>query len=463
MVVLAAVALSLALRILFLLRRPLWEDEIFTVWAARLSPSKLLDLLRNDSGPPLFYLLEKPFVSLSETLASSDLLARALPFLGAALLFAGAAFLPHNGPRRRFLLLAASSPLLLVYSAEARAYALLALFSFLLFVLVLELDWLRRRVWMIAALAAAALYTHYLALFVVATLLAISLLSGRRREAVGLLAGGALFLPWVPVLLSQPAAALAWSEERTLSSATGFLSALGGAARIAAPFGPGLPRTIAVAGLLFGGLLLLLLLFHSRRDASVRRAVLFVLGVLASILVISFWRPIAFAGRSEMAALPVWLWALSRGSERSLPIRWGTWGVIVVGFAACVSISSAKFPVPAARAALALLSHEAREGDVLFAGAGFYLPARLAFERRELWTPVRPFPASVADHPGWFAPDTPTDRDYRSLAAARSLVDARVFLLIPASYRTPAVDAIGAPSGWREIGRSRAGILLVSE
>jgi len=451
------------LRLLFLLRRPLWEDEIFTVWAARLSPGKLLDLLRADSGPPLFYLLEKPFVSLAENVFASDHPARALPFLCAALLFAGGFFLPRDGARRRFALFLASCPLIFLYSTEARAYALLALFCFFLFLMVTESKPGGGTTAAIAVLSAGALYTHYLAIFAVAALLAIALTARRRREAAGLLAGVALFLPWVPVLLSQPTAALAWSEEKPAESLAGFLSALGGAGRIPAPFGPSLPEPISLLGFGLGLLLLILLLLLGRQDASVRSAVVFVLLVLFPLLLVSFWRPLAFAGRSEMAVLPVWLWALSRGAERSVPVRWGARGSILLGLAACLFVSFQEVPVPAARPALATLLREARDGDVLFAGAGFYLPARLASERGELKMPVYPFPRSVAEHPGWFAPDAPTQEDYRDLRSAREGAAAtnRVFLLIPPSYRTPEVDAIAAPSGWREMGRSAVGVLLV--
>ena len=74
--------------------------------------------LSHDSGPPLFYLLEKPFVAAAEGLRLSDNQARLLPFLALLLLFAGARSLPPGRPRRRFLLLASSSPFLLLYALE---------------------------------------------------------------------------------------------------------------------------------------------------------------------------------------------------------------------------------------------------------------------------------------------------------------------------------------------------------
>src|SRR6266581_6548378 len=116
-----AVLLFSAARAVLLMRRPMWHDELFTLWAARQSPSHLWQALRHDSGPPLFYLLEKPFVTLGEAMGT-DTLARLLPFLAALLLFAGAFSLEQRTARSCFLILLAASPFLLVYAAEARAY-----------------------------------------------------------------------------------------------------------------------------------------------------------------------------------------------------------------------------------------------------------------------------------------------------------------------------------------------------
>ena len=84
------------------------------MWAARLSPAKLFAALENDSGPPLFYLLEKPFVLAGERLFSSDLAARILPLAATLAVFAGARTLPSRGAKLGFVLLASLSPLLLL-------------------------------------------------------------------------------------------------------------------------------------------------------------------------------------------------------------------------------------------------------------------------------------------------------------------------------------------------------------
>ncbi|HEY4230185.1 MAG TPA: hypothetical protein VGO79_08425, partial [Thermoanaerobaculia bacterium] len=73
--------LSLFLRLQILRTRPLWFDELFTFWAARLPLSGLLDALRFDSGPPGFYLLEKPFALLADRATKGDAWLRAPSFL----------------------------------------------------------------------------------------------------------------------------------------------------------------------------------------------------------------------------------------------------------------------------------------------------------------------------------------------------------------------------------------------
>ena len=75
--------LSSILRLLILRTRPLWFDELFTFWAARLPLRGLLEALRFDSGPPGFYLIEKPFALLADRVKDGDAWLRAPSFLAA--------------------------------------------------------------------------------------------------------------------------------------------------------------------------------------------------------------------------------------------------------------------------------------------------------------------------------------------------------------------------------------------
>src|SRR4029077_14291633 len=99
---------------------------------------------------------------------------------------------------------------------------------------------------------------------------------GRWRTVAGIVAGSARFLPWLPVLREQPAAAVAWMHERTGASVLGFLSALGGVGRVPGPFGAAPPRSLFVAsvaaGILAAGALALA---PARNNRDVRNAAAF--------------------------------------------------------------------------------------------------------------------------------------------------------------------------------------------
>jgi hypothetical protein len=312
--------------------------------------------------------------------------------------------------------------------------------------------------------AAAALYTHYLALFAVAALALLSLLSGRYRTGLALLAAFALFLPWLPVLLEQPSEALAWSRERPEAAFAGFLSALGGAGRVPAPFGPPLPPPLFFAGLLPSVALVFLLLRRPTAGEEAGRGALFVILVLAAILLASLWRPLAFAGRSEMVVLPVWLWTISAAGERSRLLRCATWATALIAAAASLFVLASPRPVSGPAQAVRLVSSALRPGDRLVAGAGFYLPARLAADRGEIAAELHPFPAEVGRHPGWFVPTAPTAEDYAAVSRATAAARARIFFLLPHSYRTTELLAILTGRGTlREAGAEAEGVVLIWE
>src|SRR5262249_37659395 len=149
--------------------------------------------------------------------------------------------------RGMFLALCACSPLLLVYGAEARAYSLLALLGFLLFRLLLAGQPTTSRLWAAAAVCAAALWTHYLAIFLVGGCAVV--LRPRRpcTPLLSLIGGPAAFSPWIPVPANPPAEAPAWMGEPISRAALAFLSVVGGAGRIPEPLGGPLPGVLIAA------------------------------------------------------------------------------------------------------------------------------------------------------------------------------------------------------------------------
>lgn len=459
------VSLSFSLRLLLLLGRPLWFDELFTLWAARLPVVKLLAALRLDSGPPAFYLLEKPFAFFADRFANADCLLRVPAFLAILLLFAAVRTLPRGAARSCFLALLSGSALLNLYAAEARPYALLGLLCLTLFRLAVHGEETGRRLWGVVGIAALALYTHYLAAFAVLALVVLTAAARRWRSCAALLAGAALFAPWVPVLLTQPAQAVEWMRESWSGSILGFSSALGGVGRVPSPFGPPAPSPLFVSGAAMGALCLLLLLGMARRDRDARNSAAFVGLVLAGALAAGFWSPIVFAGRTELTVLPVWFWGISRCALESRAMRRACAAVVALGLLATFAVALHSHAPSAPAAVTESLARVAGTDDLVIASTAFYLPARLAHERGELAASIQAMPASLGAHPGWFVPSLPGREEENLLAAAmESLPPGRhLFVVVPPEYATAGLARVLARGGGRsrQLMRSREALVTL--
>jgi hypothetical protein len=449
--VLALASLSLTLRLWLARGRPLWFDELFTWWAARLPARDLFAGLRRDSGPPAFYLLEKPFARIAESSGSPGDLLRAPAFLAVLLLFAAARVLPRGAPRSWFLALLSGSALLNLYSGEARPYGLLALLCLSLFLLATRGAETGRRLAGVGLVSALALYTHYLTLFAVLALLIVTAASRRWRSCAALLAGAALFAPWIPVLAIQPREAVAWMHEGSGASMLGFLSALGGVGRVPAPFGPPPPPALFLAGAAAGALGLALLLSRARSDREARNAAAFVVLVLAGVLAAGLRNPIAFAGRTELAVLPVWIFGLAASTPASRAIRGACAAIAGLGLLATLAVVLPSRAPSAPLVVAETIGRVAGPGDSVVAAAAFYLPARLAHETGRLRAPVRSLPAELEEHPGWFVPSLPGAAEERLLSSALAAVapGRRLFLVVPPDYATPGLARVLDGSGGR--------------
>src|ERR1017187_10993375 len=58
-------AAGLVARLALVAYQPLWRDEAFTALAVQRPLGSMLDVVRNDSAPPLFYLVERLFAVVS--------------------------------------------------------------------------------------------------------------------------------------------------------------------------------------------------------------------------------------------------------------------------------------------------------------------------------------------------------------------------------------------------------------
>jgi len=99
--------IGLVARLALLGYQPLWRDEAFTALAVQRSLGSMLDVVRNDSAPPLFYLVERLFAVLSSQPAALRLFpvlvgTAAIPLVaGAWPATPGASGPPSSGPSRR--------------------------------------------------------------------------------------------------------------------------------------------------------------------------------------------------------------------------------------------------------------------------------------------------------------------------------------------------------------------------
>ncbi|HUF32503.1 MAG TPA: glycosyltransferase family 39 protein [Acidimicrobiales bacterium] len=198
-------------------RSDLWLDEALTVNIASLPVGEMVDALERDGHPPLYYLLLHGWMRL---VGSGDLAVRTLSGL------LGVVALPlmalvgrrHGGAPVAVaaLVILTTSPFAVRYATEVRMYALVI-------VLVL-LGWLALRQarsapsapWLVAVAAVSGLLllTHYWAFFLLAAVGGALAWEAWRvgpgdlrrtatRLAVGVAAGGILFLPWLPSFLVQ--------------------------------------------------------------------------------------------------------------------------------------------------------------------------------------------------------------------------------------------------------------------
>ncbi|HXV56292.1 MAG TPA: glycosyltransferase family 39 protein [Gaiellaceae bacterium] len=195
----------------------LWIDEGISAGIASHGLGELPGLLRLDGSPPLYYALLHGWI---EVAGSGDAALRVPSLVFALLTVPAALWLGRSlfGARAGWLcaVLAALSPFLTRYAAEARMYALVGLLSTLATGVFLHAYVQRRRrhAALFAALLTVLLYTHYWALFFAlgaaaafAVLLAGAEPGARRRlaadGALGLLVPSALFAPWAPTLAFQ--------------------------------------------------------------------------------------------------------------------------------------------------------------------------------------------------------------------------------------------------------------------
>ena len=206
--------LGIALR--FVTTSKLWLDEALTVNISRLPVGDLLEALKHDGHPPLYYVLLHYWM---EVFGHGDVPARALSgVIGVATLplaWIAGRRLGGTTAARWSLVVVALSPYCVRYSSEARMYSLVMLLVLAGYLLLT--DALREptplRLGGLAVLSGVLLLSHYWSIWLLGSVGLLLLLRWRRspaaerpatrRALVAIAAGGVLFLPWLPSFLYQ--------------------------------------------------------------------------------------------------------------------------------------------------------------------------------------------------------------------------------------------------------------------
>jgi mannosyltransferase len=450
---LAAVVAVLAGTVLRFVAPPaLWLDEAQSVAIAGSDLGGLFTGLEQDGSPPLYYLLLHVWIAV---FGDGAVAVRALSGLFGVLALPLAWLLGRRlgGPRVAlvFTLLLASSPFAIRYSSETRMYSLLVLEALLA---ALAVSWAARRpgplpVVAVGVSAAALLYTHYWAAYLVAVagLLALAALRWDRAAALRVLAGlvlaGLLLAPWLPTMRSQLAhTGTPWAAVGGLGSITTALDAWrGGVAVLPQLLGYTLVvlAVLAVVTRPFAGGARLALAHGRGRWALVALSLgTLVVGGVASLLTSS-----AVSGRYTSVALPAFLALVALGVV-GLPSR-RTAAVLVAG---CVlvglglAVSNARTPRTQADQVAEQLQAAAPGDTVVFCpdqlgpSVSRLAPAGLDLV---VYPDLRP-----ADRVDWtdYAPRN-TSADPASVAAAVSARagDGAVWLVTSRGYRVPSEEA----------------------
>lgn len=403
----AAIAIVfVGLRVALILVREPFFDELFTAWISQKSWSGILEVLRADSGPPLYYFAASAIVTDAAAIAQVFPIRYLSLLFGAATLASVLGWKTLGPPRFVAGVLLAMLPANLYFSTEARPYALCAL---MLGLATLLLDSpVPRRLWSASALVVLAAYTHYYAvLFFPVPLLAALVLRDRRQIRVAAFATGAMAVAFVPGFLlaaAQPAAAIEWMRRRgpaeiALSAVQHF--------GFAAPFPSRFLASPPLSLRWISALLVLVVLGWGLRKSPRARVftVAAVVPVVGAMAFAVLGRPVYFPMRFEsVLAVPIVLAIAFSMGELPPRVRSVVLAVFVAagGFVCYRSVTDRALWRPDSyreTAEFARAEIGARDA-ILVASGPQYL--ELTAQRDARWpADIRPYPSSQGLHPGW--------------------------------------------------------------
>lgn len=215
-------AIATIARLISLTKASIWHDEGFTMMLMRHDVADIIARTARDVHPPLYYIVTHWWSIL---FSDSEFAIRGLSLLfglGIVILtyFIVKRLKFSESTARLSTLLVAIGPFLVRYSQEARMYSMAALLvcaATLVMLIALDISkkqsMRRQLLWWLAygALMAAGLYTHYYVVFIIPVHIGyaifrfggISKLVKSKSWWSGNLLATLLFIPWIPILISQ--------------------------------------------------------------------------------------------------------------------------------------------------------------------------------------------------------------------------------------------------------------------
>jgi mannosyltransferase len=419
------VAVALLLRIVQLGASELWFDEAYSGLSTFADPREMLGWVHAEIAPPLYYLLLHGWAGL---IGHGGAALRAFSVGAGVLTAALACLIAQRASRAAGLaagLVVALSPIHVYHSQEARMFALLLLFltaALGCFLRAMDEEAQGGIRWWIgyALFAAAAVWTHYVALFFLAAVPLVALEGGWRGLRGALLASagaGLLCLPLLPWMLAQsqlPAFAFVGHASRAVSSSLAVLRSLeiftpGALYPADYPFRFGAPLwRPATFALLCAALVPGILVAGRSRLGSAprlaRAALVFTVGPLVLMALASLLHPFYVLARHDLVALPGF--ALLAGVGIAALPRVARF--VILGAALILSLTSlaphyerAGDYTSLSRAVAAELAPRLHANDVIVY-TGFTLPVvRYRLLLHGIDPPYRTLPESTARHPRW--------------------------------------------------------------
>ncbi len=338
--------------------RPLWWDEGFSIYVARLAPLDLLRTLAADVHPPAYFLLLSGWTSL---IGAAPFSVRSLSVLTSvltvALLYAAGRRINGSAGAVMTAALSIVSPYLLYYARETRMYSLgilLAAAALYAFLRLTERPAASRWWWLLnIGSVAIGLGTHYAFAILPAAQIATIVALRRAAWRQWLLAGGAagiLIAPWLifarSQLLALQSARLGGSSQLQLG-----WPALGAIQPLITGYSYGSLPTVPVATGIFLACVLIgfVALQHRQRPLALALS-LCICGALALILLVRYTpgEAVARGTRLGFTALPGLCLLCAAGLQRLLRReRWAGVAAVAALSASLLPATLAPFSQPA--------------------------------------------------------------------------------------------------------------------